>query len=562
MIRYLRAFAWLRWRLLINGFKGSKRRDVLERLSRLASVLAPALLIVPFGAAAALLAVLGFHAGRHFGTGGNEARAALLVARLVLFLVIALPVLVPLGRASQGTKAGAARLLLLPIPRRALHLAEAVSALADPWLAFVVPGLVLFAAGLLSAGRIEDGVVAFAAALALIAAVVSLSALASFASEWIMRDRRRGEVFTLVFVLLISMVGLMPAFLVTRHAEPTGDVRSVDVPLGNLPAWTQVLPSELYARALQREVEGHPESAWLLVGILAAEAAAIYAASSAVHGRLLAASGNERAHRRRTIVDGASRRWPFLTPEASAVAVVHARNALRSVRGRLAVLLPGPLIAGLALLSRRLPGEVPFGSMLNSQSHVLLGFGCVFSLYALQAFHLNQFASDRAGLSLHFLSPVSDVDLVRGKAAGGFLIYAVSIALCFACAWVVTPGGPTLTWFFVLVAGTATYALLAPIAAVLSTLFPKTADLSQTGQGGNPHGLAVLIGSVTVMVLGAPAGLVLTIVHDRMHEPGLAAALILGWAVFCIAVAFPLCTLAAQLVKSRRENLALVAGGR
>src|SRR5262249_34975931 len=154
-----------------------------------------------------------------------------------------------------------------------------------------------------------------------------------------------------------------------------------------LPAWTRALPSELYARAVQRQIDGSSDSAWLLVGILAAEAVAIYGASSAVHGRLLASSGNERAHRRRSVVDRSSRRFPFLTPAASAVAVVHARNALRSVRGRLAVLLPGPLIAGLALLARRLPGEVPLGSILGTQSHMVLGCGCVFSLYALQAFH-------------------------------------------------------------------------------------------------------------------------------------------------------------------------------
>ncbi len=460
--------------------------------------------------------------------------------------------------------------MLLPIPRRVLHLAETLAALADPWIGFVVPGLVLFAAGLLSAGRVEEGVVAFTASVALIAAVVGLSSLASFASEWIMRDRRRGEAFTLVFVLLISVVALLPAFFATREASidahvddaPRKHARSIDVSVEKLPVWTRALPSELYARAVQREVEGSSASAWLLVGALVAEAVAIYGASSALHGWLLASSGNERAHHRRTVVDGASRRWPFLTPAASAVAVVHARNALRSVRGRLAVLLPGPLIAGLALLARRVPGEVPFGSLMSAQSHMALGIGCVFSLYALQAFHLNQFASDRAGLSLHFLSPVPDVDLVRGKAVGGFLIYAVAIALCFVCAWLVTPGGPTLTWFFVLLGGTATYALFAPVAAALSALFPKTADLTQTGTGGNPHGFAVLLGTIAVMALGAPPGFVLAVVHGTLHQPVLAAVLLSIWAVFSVAIAFPACSLVAALVASRRENLALVAGGR
>src|SRR5580765_8032044 len=100
MIRTLRIFAWLRWRLLLNGLRGSKRRDALERISRVLAVLAPALLVLPFGTAALLLAVLGFHAGRSLGISGNEARTALFVARLVLFLVLLLPILVPLGRAA------------------------------------------------------------------------------------------------------------------------------------------------------------------------------------------------------------------------------------------------------------------------------------------------------------------------------------------------------------------------------------------------------------------------------------------------------------------------------
>jgi hypothetical protein len=211
MIRTLRIFAWLRWRLLLNGLRGSKRRDALERISRVLAVLAPALLVLPFGTAALLLAVLGFHAGRSLGIAGNEARTALFVARLVLFLVLLLPILVPLGRAAQTSRSGFARVLLLPIPRSTIHLAETIASLADPWLGFVVPGLACFAAGLLSAGRSEDALVALAAMLGVLAAVASLNALASFATDWIMRERRRGENFTFLLVVALSVAGLVPA---------------------------------------------------------------------------------------------------------------------------------------------------------------------------------------------------------------------------------------------------------------------------------------------------------------------------------------------------------------
>jgi hypothetical protein len=261
-------------------------------------------------------------------------------------------------------------------------------------------------------------------------------------------------------------------------------------------------------------------------------------------------------------VSTSTRRWPGLSQGETAVALVHARNALRSVRGRLAVFIPGPLFALLSLLGRKLPGEMPFDGLLGGRSHVLLAFQCLFAMYALQAFHLNQFGSDRAGLSLHFLSPVTDLEIVRGKAAGGAAIYLVSVAVCCLCALLVAPGGPNLAWIAVLVSAAATYALMAPAAAALSALFPKTADLSQTGTGGNPHGLSVLIGTFAMSALAGPPALVLAVVRDRMDREGLALLLLAGWAVFAFAVAHPLLRLVATLVRSRRENLALVAGGK
>ena len=591
MIRVLRTFAWLRWRLLLNGLRGSKRRDALERISRAFAVLAPLLLVLPFGAAAILLAFLGFHAGRNLGTQGKEASLALFVARLILFLVVVLPVLVPLGRATQTTRAGSARLILLPIPRSTIHFAETLASLADPWLGFVVPGLACFAAGLLSAGRSEDALVALAATAGLLAAVASLNALTSFATDWIMRERRRGEHFTLVFVLVLSLVGLLPAVFASKldkkprienapelapeassenapetvlEPKPKRSRRgfSVEAFDAKLPAWTRALPSELYGSSVQAQIEGRSEKAWLLVGALFAEALALYAASSAVHRRILGTSGSGRARRRSVDVDASSGRWPGLSRGATAVATVTARNALRSVRGRLAVFLPGPLFAFLALLGKKIPDEIPFGRAIAGEGHVLLAFQCLFGLYALQAFHLNQFGSDRAGLSLHFLSPVSDLELVKGKAAGGGVVYLVSLAICCVCAFAVAPGPLDIGWVAVLLSALATYALLAPGAAALSALFPKTADLSKTGSGGNPHGFAILLGTLALSVLVAPPALLLGVGRRWLESDGLVLLLVAGWAALALLLAHPLLALVAPLVRSRRENLALVAGGK
>ena len=572
MIRFLRALAWLRWRLLLNGFKGSKRRDRLEVLSRVGAALAPLLIVIPFAGMAVLLAVLGFVGGRKIGLGTAEPGQALLVARAVLLLLLALPILIPLGRASQGTAAGSARFLLLPIPARALHFVESISTMADPWIAFVVPGLLALPLGLLTAGRAFEAVFALGAAVAFLGAIVSLASLTAFLADWLMRDRRRGEIFTLIFVILISSIGMVPAFFADRFGDHVREDRqerqrlhsvfSVDEFDAGLPAWTRGLPSELYARAVRMEIEGRSDRSLLLVAVLLGEAAVLHHLSSRVHRKILTTTGSGRARRRSGQIPLGATRWPFLSPTVSAVAAVHARNGMRSVRGRLAIFLPGPLMAVFAILGRKMPGEVPFGSLIAGESHVLLGFGCLFGLYALQAFHLNQFASDRAGLSLNFLAPISERELVKGKAVGGAVMYAASVGLCVVCTAFASGGGPTIAWLSVLLGAAATYVLLVPMAAALSATLPRTADLSKTGPGGNPHGLAVLIGTFATMLLSTPIGMVLVFVHDRGGSPGIAAAILLLWLVFAVGAAKVTLGPVSRIVAERRENLGLVAQGR
>jgi hypothetical protein len=564
--------AWLRGRLFWNAFKGSKRRDRLERLARFGAVLAPILIVVPFAIAAVALSVLGFIGGRRIGLGTIDPGGALLVARGALLLMLALPILIPLGRASHGATSGSARFLLLPIPRSTLHIVESLSALADPWIAFVVPGLIALPLGLVSAGRPIAALVSLGAGAVFLATTLSLASLTSFLADWLMRDRRRGEVFTLVFVLFISCAGILPASFADglkhekraraesgERLEPAFSVVEFDA---GLPAWSQALPSEMYARAVRTEVEGSSWRSLLLVAALLAEAGMLFHLSSLVHRKILTMTGSGRPKRRSNPIRSGTGTWPFLSPTVSAVATVHARNAMRSVRGRLAVFLPGPLLAVLAILGRKMPGEVPFGQMMAEQNHVLLAFGCLFSLYSLQAFHLNQFASDRAGLTLNFLSPISDRDLVKGKALGGALIYAAAVGLCLVCTAFASASPPTLAWVSVLLAATATYALLAPVAAALSATLPRTADLSKTGPAGNPHGLAVLFGTFGTMILSAPPALALAIVQDRMNQPRAAAALLALWAGLSLVVAAMLLGPVARIVAERRENLGLVAQGR
>ena len=69
MIRLLRAFAWLRWRLLRNGIRGGKRRDLGDRFSRISQVVVPALMFLLLIPSALGLGVLGLVGGMTLGAG-------------------------------------------------------------------------------------------------------------------------------------------------------------------------------------------------------------------------------------------------------------------------------------------------------------------------------------------------------------------------------------------------------------------------------------------------------------------------------------------------------------
>lgn len=563
MIRFLRAFAWLRWRLAVQALRGTRRRDALEQFSRFSALVVPTLFFVLILGFSALLGLLGFIGGRSVGRGSVEAISVLAAPRVLLLLVIVSMVLIPSG---GTTVAGHTRLLLLPIPRQTLHLLEVLTSAAGPWVASLVPGLFLFATGLLIAGATGASAVAFAAAGGMIAFMASLNTVLASFTNWILRNRRRSEVVALVAVLVFSVAGVVPTLMsdkleVSFRADGSSGhlIEKVD---SGLPAWSRAIPSELYGHSIGMAVDGHVGSAWLGVALLFAEAAALYALSALVHRKLLESSESGRGRRRTDPVRTSTRRIPGLTPAASAIAIAQARTALRSVRGRVVVMLPGPVVAILGICSRRLPGAFPGGDFLGSHGYALLGAGMVFSMYALLAFTMNQFASDRAGLSLQLLAPIREVDLVRGKAVGCALILTVAVLICLVVALVVCPGGSPLVWISVLLGGAATYMFMSPIAALMSALFPVASDLSKSGNGGNPHGLAMLAGTLLVLSLSSVPGLILSVVDHTMQHPGLSFVLILLWTAIAAVVSIPLLGLAARAVTPRRENLVLVARGR
>ncbi|MFN0242604.1 MAG: hypothetical protein ACKVWV_06895 [Planctomycetota bacterium] len=571
MLRLLTIFARLRWRLFVNGLRGGRQRDKVERVSRLFGWLVPALITLFALALAVGVAVLAFFGAREVALDEWAPGGFLLGARLVLFGLLAMLVLVPIG-GGHGSFSGHPRLLLLPIPRRVLFAVEGLSSLADPWTAFALPALVCTAAGFASGGRLSTALVASCAGIAMLLALASIGSLFAFLTAWLMRDRRRGELVTVVVVLAVTCIAFLPmaigdAVEFRLRTQPASGQAKGDLFVEGLdsalPAWTAALPSELYARSIASSLDDRPADAWLALAGLLGQALVFGALGARVHARLLSASGGGSRRKRVLAVARATPRIPGLSPAASAVAWTQARTALRSVRGRVVVLMPGPIVLLFGLLSKSVPEELPAVLAHGGTSgHSLFGAGMMFGMYALLAFVANMFATDRAGLTLQFLSPISDADLVRGKCVGCGLVFLVTAAGCLLCALAAAPGGSPFAWIAVLGGGIATYALLCPLGAVLSAYLPVASDLSKTGNGGNPHGFAFFLGAVAVVVGSAPAAAILWLAGGVWKSPALAAALMLVWMCVAIAIAALLTGPIARAVTERRENLGLVAQSR
>lgn len=565
MIRFLRAFAWLRWRLLINGIRASARRDTWEQLSRLLALAVPAMIVVlSLGSIIAVStgALLG---GNALATGRFVAPDVIIfVVRAVLFGAMALVAVMPIGSAAQTTSTKYSRLLLLPIPTRVLHLVEAMASLFDPWILFMLPGLALFAIGLAWGGRLDIALLAAVAGFALAVTLASLAALVSFSVSWLFRDRRRAELLTIIFVMSISIVALLPQMLDgsdTPQREPgrgrRGTVTVARIE-GALPAWVQFLPSEVYGRTMTAAMVHHNNGAAVTwIGLLIAEGMLLFHLSGMVHRRLLESVGGTSGGTYRLMPTRPPWRLPGISVPAAAVAWVMFKSSLRSVRGRVAVLLPGPMMAIVSLVLLRRPDEAPWIAALATHSHLMFGASLVIALFAIHPFTLNQFSSDRAGLTLQMLLPVSARDMVRGKAIGGGALFLMAAVISGVASALASGGGPPAAWAMTLVGGLATYVAVTPVAALLSALFPVAADMSKAGSGGNPHVAAALIGMVAVGIGALP---VLAIAVPGLFAgiaPSVGLVAMIIWLGIVSVVAWLLLGSVARVVMARRENLFL-----
>jgi hypothetical protein len=557
MGRIFRAFFWMRWRVLVNSLERTGSRDTMERFSIAAGKLGPIMTMVLLIPTALGFFVLGITAG--FGTATGSFYMPTEVLRYLTFIGIALTVLGPIVLPTRDG-GSVTRLLLLPIPRTALYMAQVAGALADPWTALMTAMLsgvaIGMAVGLSAAGTL----VAFAAGAVFLLFLTGLASLASSVIHLLLRDRRRGDIVMLVLVLIVPIVAIAPQFFFQeRRADGRKLTRAEREALP--PSQTEraarrllpYLPSEMYYRAAKNAPD--PVNAALPLAGLAIAALGVQLAGYAAYRRVLDMPQNQGTRRAGSFGGLWNRVIPGLSPAASAVAFAHLRLALRSPRGRATIgspLLMPLVLAGLGYNR----GGLPIPGFQGHYGLALAAMGCFTAILGLIPISMNQFAIDKAGFTRYMLSPISIGQLVLGKAVGNALIAAGPMIFCFVLPIAILPGGSLALWVALALSIVATFVLLAPVSAALSALFPKAVDLNSIGNSSNAHQGATLLGMLAFVVAGAPSALLAFLATSWLHRPDLAALFLLAWCALSFAISYLLFIPVRRLVANRCETLA------
>jgi hypothetical protein len=236
---------------------------------------------------------------------------------------------------------------------------------------------------------------------------------------------------------------------------------------------------------------------------------------------------------------------------------------LRTPRGRVQIITPILLLLFFAMPLLTGRQGLTFGSSTIDPG---LGLGMLVGLLGLASIGpiaLNQFAIDGAGLTLQCLAPVSDRDLLAGKAAGLAIIGGGPILAGVVIAAALFPPRSLLLWCALPLAILAAFLVLSPIWALLSALFPRAANLNSVrSSASNPHPVAMLLGLLAAAAAGAvPAGIA-ALAIGVLERPDQVLPLMGVWVVAAFVIGRVLFVPAAAAFGHRRENLVLVAQGR
>jgi hypothetical protein len=564
VFRILRTFAWLHWRMFINSLEKTGARDTVERFSLAIEKLGPimaAVLMVPSGL---LLAAGATASGFALARGDHES----LFFEAARYLLLAVPVFGIVGPIllPAADRTNPVRLLLLPIPRSTLYAAQTSSAFGDVWVLVMLPFVLFLPIGLLAGGAFAAALVALVGGALLVLVVIGISSLTTSLLHLVVRNRRRGELLALLFIVLIPALSTLPGLLAGGRHRARADGRTPETETVRIPAWVTTVgdrvislyPSELYVKSARVAAHGEVRASGAFLFGLVATGLLLHGVGMFVFARVLDSPGSTGARRAVPMRAAWGRTLPGLSPGASAVALAQLRLALRTPRGRAILLSPLVMIAVFGVVMRRHSGGMDFGPWALNSGVSLAVFGSFICLMSILPIAMNQFAVDKAGLTLALLSPLTDGEYLAGKAVGNALIAAGPAALALVLSFVAFPGGSLALWLAIPLALLATYFLVAPAAAIFSALFPRVVDLNSIGRGSNAHGLAGLLGILCFAGAGAP-GLLITLAASKwLGRPSLVPVLLLAWCAIAYGIGRLLFVPARRIFARRRENLAMM----
>jgi hypothetical protein len=562
MLRTLRAFAWLRWRMLINSLEKTSARDTVERFSIAIEKLGPIMAAVLMVPSALILAAAATASGIALAR-GDQHSLFFEAARYLLFIVPIVSIFGPL-LLPAADRTNPVRMLLLPIPRSTLYVAQSSSAFGDIWVLLMLPVVLFVPVGLLVGASFVAAFLSFAAGVLLVLVIVGLTALATSVLHLLVRDRRRGELLALLFIVIIPAASMLPGLLNGLRHAPGAEQRSSAI--SNVPEWVKdtsvralaMYPPEVYARSTRSAASGDLMTAGAGLVALLAAALIVHGMGMAAFAKVLASPGSTGTRRAVPTRAAWGRTLPGLSSGASAVALAQLRLALRTPRGRSIVLSPVVVTGIFAFVARNPLANFDSGPFSFNTGLSIAGFASFVGLLAVLPVAMNQFAIDNAGLTLALLSPLSDREYLAGKAVGNGLIAALPISLSLVVALLLLPSGSPALWLAIPLALLSTYFLVAPAAATLSALFPRVVDLNSIGRGSNAHGLAALLGMISFVVSALPAVLITFAASAWLHNTSLVPVLLLLWCIVSYGIGRVLFIPARRIFARRRENLAML----
>jgi hypothetical protein len=216
------------------------------------------------------------------------------------------------------------------------------------------------------------------------------------------------------------------------------------------------------------------------------------------------------------------------------------------------------MLAIFGVLIYRGGGTMDFGAMKIQGGISLATFATFVAMMSILPIAMNQFAVDKAGLTLALLSPLTTAEYLKGKAAGNALVAAAPTLLSLLVAALLFPGGSWYLWLSLLFALPSIFFLTAPVAAVCSAVFPRAVDMNSIGRGSNAHGAAGFIGLFAFVAAAVPPVLLTLLATGLLDRPAVAPVLVALWSIVAYVIGRLGFVPARRIFDSRRENLSLV----